>query len=65
MYDNGYHRDKWILTGPQKGNNLAKMSWVKIKRYVMIKHDYSSYDATKTEYFILRENKYKQPLILG
>ena len=65
LYDDGYHRDKWILTGPQKGNHLAKMSWVKIKRHVMIKHDYSPYDATKVEYFTLRENKYKQPLLLG
>ncbi len=59
-YDEGHHRDKWILTGSQKGNPLAKMGWVKIKRHVMIKHDYGSYDATKIEYFILRENKYKQ-----
>lgn len=65
LYDDEHHRDKWILTGPQKGNHLAKMSWVKIKRHVMIKHDYSPYDANKAEYFTLRENKYKQPLLLG
>ena len=42
------------------------MSWVKIKRHVMIKHDYSPYDATKADYFELRNLKYKKmPLRLG
>lgn len=65
LYDDGRHRDKWILTGPHKGNYIAKMSWVKVKRHVMIKHDYSPYDVSKSEYFALRDNKYKQPLLLG
>ena len=65
LYDNGHHRDKWVLTGPQKGNHIAKMSWVKIKRHVMIKYNYSPYDSSKSEYFTLRENNYKQPSLLG
>ena len=65
-YYDGRHRDKWILTGPNDGICIAKMSWVKIKRHVMIKHDYSPYDATKADYFELRNLKYKKmPLRLG
>ena len=65
LYDDGYHRDKWVLTGPHEGNHIAKMSWVKIKRHVMIKYNYSPYDSSKSEYFTLRENNYKQPSLLG
>ena len=65
-YNDGRHKDKWVLTGPHDGIHLAKMSWVKIKRHVMIKHDYSPYDASKSEYFMLRDSKYKNmPLRLG
>jgi len=48
------HTGKWILTGPKKGNTLVKMSWIPIKRHVMIEFNNSPYDKSKEEYFIDR-----------
>ena len=50
-YDDGKHRSKWMLTGPNDKNCIFKMSHIPIKRWNMIKHNYSPYDATKKEYF--------------
>lgn len=51
FYYDGKHYGNWVLTGPKKGNHLRKMVWTPIKRHRMIKHNYSPYDKTKTEYF--------------
>ena len=53
-YDDGYHRGKWILTGPKEENHLIKMSWTKIKRHKMITHNNSPYDKSKKDYFMNR-----------
>lgn len=37
---------------------------VHMERHIMIKHDYSPYDASKSDYFILRDDNYKQPPLL-
>jgi RNA-directed DNA polymerase len=50
-YNDGKHVDKWVLTGPQEGNHLTKMSWIPIRRHAMIKYNYSPYDGSKREYF--------------
>ena len=49
------YRNKWILTDPKTGNQLHKMSRVKIKRHIMVKHDYSPLDKNKSDYFKNRE----------
>ena len=49
------YRNKWILTDPKTGNQLHKMSRVKIKRHIMVKHDYSPLDKSKSDYFKNRE----------
>lgn len=56
-FDNGKHKDKWVLTGSKTGRYLYKMSWTPIFRHSMIKNNYSPYDATKKEYFIKREER--------
>jgi RNA-directed DNA polymerase len=53
-YDDGYHRGKWVLTGPKQENHLIKMSWTKIKRHKMITHNNSPYDKSKENYFMNR-----------
>ncbi len=50
-YDDGKHRSRWMLTGPKDNNHIVKMSHIPIKRWYMIKHNYSPYDASKKEYF--------------
>ena len=45
------HQDKWILTDPKTGKQLIKMSWTKIKRHAMIKHNHSPLDKSKIFYF--------------
>ena len=56
-FDNGKHKDKWVLTGSKTGRYLYKMSWTPIFRHSVIKNNYSPYDATKKEYFIKREER--------
>ena len=48
------HQDRWILTDPVTGNQLKRMSWTKIQRHVMIKHNYSPLDKSKSNYFYRR-----------
>lgn len=55
FYFDGKFYGNWVLTGPKKGNHLRKMNWTSIRRHKMIKHNYSPYDKTKTEYFKQRE----------
>jgi len=49
--DDSQSVDKWILTGPKKGNRLIKMGSIPIKRHVMIEFNNSPYDSSKKEYF--------------
>ena len=57
FYDNGYHQTNWVLTGPKEKNHLFTMNWIPIKRWIMIKNNFSPYDRTKKEYFLNRESK--------
>ena len=52
---NAKHQDKWILTDPITGNQLKKMSWIDIERHIMIKHNYSPLDKSKSDYFRQRD----------
>lgn len=45
------HQDKWILTDPNTGKQLKRISWTKIERHTMIKHNYSPLDKSKSDYF--------------
>lgn len=47
---------KWTLVGPTDKNQLVKMSKIPIRRWNMIKHNYSPYDESKEEYF---KNRFK------
>ena len=51
---NDEHQDKWILTDPNTGKQLNKMSWTNIERHTMIKHNYSPLDKSKSDYFYKR-----------
>ena len=51
LFDNGKHKDKWVLQSPKEGKHLIKMSWTPIKRHTMIKFNYSPFDKSKSEYF--------------
>jgi len=51
IYEDEKRVNKWILTGPKKGNNLIKMSWTSLKRHELIEFNHSPYDKSKTEYF--------------
>ena len=51
---NDEHQDNWILTDPNTGKQLKKMSWTKIERHTMIKHNHSPLDKSKSEYFYKR-----------
>ena len=55
-YNDGEHSGNWVLTGPKEGNRLVKMSWTPIRRYIMIQHNHSPYDASKSEYFNNRKS---------
>lgn len=45
---------KWTLVGPNDKNQLFKMSSIPIRRWNLIKFNYSPYDVSKTEYFETR-----------
>jgi len=60
LYDDGKHRDNWVLTGSKEGNHLKRMAWVPIKNYVMIQFNHSPYDKSKKEYFENRKNFYSK-----
>ena len=53
-FSDGRHSGRWVLTNPKTGVHLIKMGWTSIRRHIMIKHNYSPYDKSKTEYFKLR-----------
>ena len=55
----GKSKNKWILTDPIEKRQLKKMMVTPIIRHTMIKHNASPYDITLTEYFKMREMKYK------
>ena len=54
--DEGNFIGKWTLVGPNDKNQLVKMSSIPIRRWNLIKFNYSPYDASKSEYF---ENRSK------
>ena len=51
---NDEHQDRWILTDPNTGKQLKKMSWTNIERHTMIKYNYSPLDKSKSDYFYKR-----------
>lgn len=53
----GQSRCKWILTDPNTGNQLKRMSWTEIRRHEMIKHTATPFDSTLTDYFHKRDIK--------
>ena len=56
--DEGNFIGKWILVGHNDKVPLKKMSHIPIRRWNMIKHNYSPYDVSKSEYF--KNRKFKQ-----
>ena len=52
--ENDEHQDRWVLTDPNTGKQLNKMSWTNIQRHTMIKFNYSPLDKSKSEYFYKR-----------
>ena len=54
--DEGNFIGKWTPVGPNEKNQLFKMYKIPIRRWNMVKHNYSPYDASKAEYF---ENRVK------
>ena len=56
-YNDGKSNNRWILTGPKDKNRLMKMASIPIRRWNMIKYNYSPYDASKSEYFKERDDK--------
>ena len=55
--DEGNFIGKWTLVGPNDKVQLTKMSRIPIRRWSMIKHNYSPYDINKSEYFENRMRK--------
>lgn len=53
----GQSRDRWILTSPNTGNQLKKMSWTAIRRHTLIAYKNSPYDAELKEYYETRKKK--------
>ena len=49
------HVSKWLLKDPKSGRFLMKMSWFKHRDYIMIKHNYSPLDKSKSDYFRQRD----------
>ena len=54
-YNDGKHADNWVLIGPSESNQLTKMSWIPIKRHIMIQYNHSPYDKTLNKYFNYRK----------
>ena len=50
-YNDGKHEDNWLLTAPNSGKHITRMSWTNIERHIMIKHNYSPFDKSKVAYF--------------
>ncbi len=54
----GISANRWILSSPNQHNlQLMKMTWVHIKRHVLIKHDASPFNAELAKYFKDRKRK--------
>ena len=58
FYYDGKYYGNWILKDPKSDSHLVKMEWTPIRRYVMIKHDYSPYDRDKKDYFANRKTNF-------
>ena len=56
--DEGNFIGKWTLVGSNDKNQLFRMSSIPIRRWNLIKFNYSPYDVSKTEYFETR-SKYQ------
>ena len=53
----GQSKNKWIFTDPVTNNQVKKMAWTKIRRYVLIKHNSSPYDKNLEGYYKQRDIK--------
>lgn len=53
----GQSRDRWILTAPDTGNQLKKMSWTAIRRHTLVAYKNSPYDRDLKEYYEARKRK--------
>lgn len=53
----GQSNSNWILTDPITNNQLKKVSWIPIKRHVLIKNDYSPFNIDLKDYFEQRDVK--------
>ncbi|WP_224752650.1 HNH endonuclease [Metabacillus arenae] len=53
----GQSNNNWILTDPITNNQLKKVSWIPIKRHVLIKYDYSPFNKNLKDYFEKRDIK--------
>jgi RNA-directed DNA polymerase len=53
----GQSNNNWILTDPISNNQLKKVSWIPIKRHVLIKYDYSPFNKNLKDYFEKRDIK--------
>ena len=53
----GQSRDRWILTAPDTGKQLKKMSWTAIRRHELVAYKNSPYDTELKEYYEARKKK--------
>lgn len=53
----GQSKNQWILTDPDTGNQLKKMSWTPIMRHAQIKYNYSPFNVELKDYFERRDRK--------
>ena len=43
--------NNWLLTASNSVKHITRMSWINIKRHVMVKHSHSPFDKIKETYF--------------
>lgn len=53
----GQSRNKWIWSEPDGETQLLLMEWTPIVRHVLIKHNYTPYNASLKDYFEKRNIK--------
>lgn len=61
----GQSRDRWILTAPDTGNQLKKMSWTAIRRHTLVAYRNSPYDRDLKEYYETRKRKTFEGNMIG
>ena len=57
-YYDGQHYGNWVLTHPKSGKILKHMNWTLIRRFIMIKHDYTPYNKNLNDYFVNRNTNF-------